>query len=219
MRLGADPEVFIAYGKSVVSAIGRVGGTKLEPLQIKGLPAGYTVQQDNVALEFGIPPCKTKEEFVKAIKIIREHGLSMVKPLDSDPKSPLKFGNMSCVVFPPKELQHPLSHIFGCEPDFNAWTNKENLPPIVPKPGMRSAGGHIHVETTLPKLEVVKALDVTIGLASIFLDKGKDRRKFYGKPGAHRPKPYGVEYSRIFTFYLCGFVQNMLLIWLLMELI
>jgi hypothetical protein len=99
-------------------------------------------------------------------------------------------------------LQHPLSHIFGCEPDFNAWTNKENLPPIVPKPGMRSAGGHIHVETALPKLEVIKAMDVTIGLASIFMDKGKDRRKFYGKPGAFRPKIYGVEYRVPSNFWI-----------------
>src|SRR5699024_1887019 len=68
ITLGADPELFLQkIDKSeVVSAIGLIGGTKDNPKPIS--EKGHSIQEDNVLVEFNIPPSFTKEEFVDNIK-------------------------------------------------------------------------------------------------------------------------------------------------------
>ena len=41
---------------------------------------------------------------------------------------------------------------------------------------------------------VAKELDKTLGVASLEWDTDQDRRSLYGKAGAFRPKPFGLEY-------------------------
>jgi hypothetical protein len=122
--------------------------------------------------------------------------------VEGDPDRQLQFAKMSCTVFPSKELQHPGALIFGCEPDFNAWTGQTNPQPIIPKPGLRSAGGHIHMETFQDKRAIIQACDLTVGLATLFLEKTNLRRQIYGKAGAFRPKNYGVEYRVPSNFWI-----------------
>ena len=43
-------------------------------------------------------------------------------------------------------------------------------------------------------LEIVKYLDMYLGIPSVVLDPDKKRRKLYGKAGAFRLQPWGVEY-------------------------
>lgn len=197
MRLGCDPEVFLINPKtqSFVSAIGLIGGNKHQPLQVPGMKAGFTLQEDNVALEFGIPPASSSTMFVKHVLAVMEAGLNKVESLD--------YSKLSCVKFPEKELQHPCARIFGCEPSFNAWTGKENPPP---KPGasdIRTAGGHVHIETKLDPNKVGQAGDLFLAIPSILMDKnGVERRKMYGKPGEIRYKPYGVEYRVLSNFWI-----------------
>ncbi len=195
MRLGADPEVFMTnVNGQLVSAIGRVPGTKWEPFQLKDMPEGFTIQQDNVALEFGIPPADSKEQYVSHIKSVRNAGLTFLKNV--------QFSPLSCAIFPDEEMRHPAAHQFGCEPDFNAWTGKMNHKPEPPHPFMRSAGGHVHVETKLPKKPVVQAMDLFLSVPAVLMDKGEERKKLYGTAGAHRPKPYGVEYRTLSNFWI-----------------
>jgi hypothetical protein len=79
----------------------------------------------------------------------------------------------------------------------------------------RSAGGHWHVgykdetkemlEDPYGKAEVIKMLDIFQGVPSILLDRDETaplRRSLYGKAGAHRPKPYGVEYRALGNFWV-----------------
>lgn len=204
MRLGSDPEVFLqnSAGKHI-SVIGMIGADKWNPKQIPDMPAGFTLQEDNVALEFGIPPAATAEEFVKHIDSVLKAGLSTLPGT--------QFSKLSCTIFPEDQLQHPASLSFGCEPDYNAWTGKENPRPKPPHPGMRSAGGHVHIETKEDPRVVVQNCDVHLGLASVLLDDGNERRQMYGNGGAFRPKPYGVEYRTLSNFWifdpkLCGWV-------------
>jgi len=110
---------------------------------------------------------------------------------------------VSCTVFEDDQLWHPGANRFGCEPDYCAYTKETNPPPRPKNRNLRSAGGHIHVETELDKFEVVKAMDLFEGVPSMFMDAdGKRRKKMYGKAGACRPKPYGVEYRSLSNYWV-----------------
>lgn len=195
MRLGCDPEVFLqdAYG-TPVSAIGYIGADKWAPLQVRGLRKGFTLQEDNVALEFGVPPASNADEFVKNIRTVMKAGLKKCEGLS--------FSRLSCTVFPKDQMLHPNAFVFGCEPDYNAWTKKENPKPMPPHKFMRSAGGHIHVETKQDPIAVVKAMDLCISVPAQLMDEGEKRKQLYGKAGAFRPKPYGCEYRSPSNFWI-----------------
>lgn len=195
-RLGHDAEVLLTARKSgqFRSIIGKIGAGKWNPKPIEGLPEGFTLQEDNVALEFGVPPAASAEEFIFNTRKVMQEGL---KALPGE-----RFSRLSCVVFPKEEMNHPSAHVFGCEPDFNAWTGEENSKPQPPHPFMRSAGGHVHIETQQDKFNVIRACDLFLGVPSVLMDKGTERRKLYGKAGACRPKSYGVEYRTLSNFWI-----------------
>lgn len=196
MRLGADPEIFLVNGKGkYISAIGKIGGDKYNPLQVRGLRKGFTLQEDNVALEFGIPPSASADEFVKNIETVMRAGQKKI--------GGLSFSGLSCTVFPADQMRHPKAHVFGCEPDYDAWTGEENVKPKPPHVYMRSAGGHIHVETKKDKLLTTKYMDLFLAVPSMLMDiTGTERRQLYGKKGAFRPKPYGLEYRTLSNFWI-----------------
>jgi len=195
MRLGSDPEVFLQDKKgNPVSAIGYINADKWNPLQIPDMPQGYTLQEDNVSLEYGIPPASDADEFVQHIQAVMEKSKEYVKGLS--------FSKLSCIVFPEKQMRHPLAHVFGCEPDFDAWTKETNKKPEPPHPFMRSAGGHIHVETKKDPVDVIKAMDLFLGVPSVLMDNGDMRKQLYGKAGAFRAKAYGVEYRTLSNFWI-----------------
>lgn len=196
MRLGSDPEVFLCDDKgNHVSAIGLIGADKWNPLPIQGMPEGFTLQEDNVSLEYGIPPAATEDEFVHHIKAVMEKSREWI--------GSLTFSKLSCTIFPKKEMEHPMAHIFGCEPDFDAWTKKANHKPQPPHEFMRSAGGHIHVETNKDPFLFGRYMDLCVGVPATILDHdGAERKKLYGKKGAIRVKPYGVEYRVLSNFWI-----------------
>ena len=89
----------------------------------------------------------------------------------------------------------------------------ENNPPSLDGTNLRSCGGHLHIgfdrakNDMMARPHLVRILDLVAGVPSIIIDKDKDRRKLYGKAGAHRPKmieagdPYdGVEYRTLSNF-------------------
>ena len=195
MRLGSDPEVFLVNNSGKFIAVnGLINAGKTNPMQIPRMADGFTLQEDNVALEYGIPPAASSLEFQQYIKDVMDVSKNWLPGLD--------FSKVSCTIFEDDQLQHPMSRVFGCEPDYNAYTKKANPKPKPEHKGMRSAGGHIHVETKLPKLEVVKAMDLFLGLPSVLMDDGMERKKLYGKAGAFRGKPYGVEYRTLSNFWV-----------------
>lgn len=200
MRLGADPEVFLINPQTgnLVSAINKIGGSKYDPLQVKGLPKGFTLQEDNVALEFGIPPAKSAATFVKYIQTVMNAGLSKIET------EGLNFSNLSAVYFPEDQLNNPAAQTFGCEPDFNAWTGEMNPKPQAADATLRSAGGHVHIETDLNPNLVGQACDLYLGIPSLLTDKEGDLRRQlgYGRAGAIRYKPYGIEYRTLSNYWI-----------------
>jgi len=188
--IGCDPEVFLVDANdNFVSAIDRIGGTKEFPRPID--TEGCAVQEDNVAVEYNTPPVKTVEEFIhynrKVLAYLAEHVA----------EQGLKLKIVPSAQFSKQELDDPRALEFGCEPDFCAWKGGSMNPrPECSNKALRSAGGHIHFGGIgdMDPLLLIKAADLFIGVGMMQYDKDEDRRKLYGKPGAFRYKPYGVEY-------------------------
>lgn len=137
--IGADPEVFVYASEmgKIVSSLDLVGGTKASPRPLE--TEGFFVQEDNVLAEYNIPVSKSKKEFVFNI----HHGLELIKRTLPEGFIPLI---KSSHRFDPAQLEDPRAFVMGCDPDFNAWSNKRNPPPDLDKdPYLRSAGGHVHV--------------------------------------------------------------------------
>jgi hypothetical protein len=194
VTIGADPELFFTDKLELRSAILKVGGSKEEPLDIG---QGCAVQEDNVAAEFCIPPCEKVADFIKSISYAKNYLEAVAGDYG------LSLARSSAGIFSDNELLHPMSHVFGCDPDYNAWTGRVNPRPKAENRSLRSAGGHIHVGTKKDPFEVVKAMDLFLGVPSVSMDlSGKDRRQLYGKAGACRKKSYGVEYRSLSNFWI-----------------
>lgn len=190
LAIGADPELFVRdkHTKEMRSAIGILGGTKAKPRPVhKG-----AIQEDNVLAEFNINPAHTEEEFYVNIRRVMHR---VAEDLDEHGLEP--YVCASHVYTKPylKSLGSSAMQ-FGCDKDFNAWTGEENPKPS-PYTCLRSAGGHLHVSYVAPNTErsynIVKAYEVFEGLPTLFVDHDTQRRELYGKSGACRIKPYGVE--------------------------
>lgn len=194
--IGADPEFFLktSQGK-LIPSIGRIGGSKVHPKPIMG-GGGFAVQEDNVAVEFNIPPANTRTEFIQNISQTLDYLVEEVK------QKGLEISITASAEFPSDALDHPKAKEFGCDPDFNAWSFKENPPPKCDNPNLRSAGGNIHIGTKLDIIQVIRAADLFVGVPSIQYDDDVQRRKLYGKAGAFRPTSYGVEYRTLSNFWL-----------------
>jgi hypothetical protein len=187
-HLGCDPEIFMQHITTgqFISSVGLIGGTKDFPMPIG---EGCAVQEDNVAVEFNTPPCATAEDFIKSINYNKDYLQQRAAELG------LKLCIQPSAVFDDDQLNSEAAQTFGCEPDYNAWLGGEQNPrPSAENKNLRSAGGHIHIESDLDCLELVKAMDLFVGCPMIEFDLDQDRRKLYGKPGAFRKKSYGVEY-------------------------
>jgi hypothetical protein len=198
--IGTDLELFAKDKNGIHRSVCEIiNGTKEQPLQIEGLPDGYMVQHDNVAVEFNIPPCYNKQEFLHSITMMKREIFHILRPFG------LQIDNSCAVSFPQSELTHPDAVVFGCEPDYNAWTMSENPKPKTTNANLRTCGGHIHVGTSLDMVKATQLMDLCLGIPAIILDNspGADaRRLLYGKAGAMRPKPYGFEYRVLSNFWL-----------------
>lgn len=204
--VGADPELFLVNQEGkVVSAIGKIGGTKSHPIPVKSLGKGYAVQEDNVLAEYNIPPCGTAATFSRAHsnmldwlgKQVGKQGLS-IKVSASE-------------IMPQEELMDPRAMVFGCDPDFNVWALEANPKPFSTNPLLRSAGGHVHVGVRANKADKVhigRTLDAYLGLWSVLIDKDTRRRDLYGRAGSIRFKPYGLEYRTLSNFWVQEYPQK-----------
>jgi hypothetical protein len=215
--IGTDPEFFVRHkaNSNLISAIPFVMGTKDIP---QDLPAGGNIQRDNVAVEMATNPAYTRDEFVDNIRKVL-HGATEVLP------SYTEIVALPSASFDPKELEHPEAQEFGCSPDFDAWTMSQNEKPFAMDQNFRSCGAHIHVGTVegdengflleiWGKIAMVKTMDCFHGIISTILDSGPDaiaRRQLYGKPGAHRPTDYGVEYRVLSNWWLKSPVTVMMM--------
>ena len=194
--VGADPELFWTNEKHLVSIIGKLGGNKHRNIPIDN--EGNGVLEDNVAAEFNIPPANNAQAFVQSI----QKNLIFLKDKAASLGLSLAEG-IAAASFPREELDNPEAWIFGCEPDYNAWSGKMNMKPEADDPFLRSCGGHVHVGCTdVAPEQLIRAMDIFLGVESTKKDRDTLRRKLYGKHGAFRYKPYGAEYRTLSNFWI-----------------
>lgn len=200
--IGADPELFIGDAGKIASAIGLIGGTKTEPRKV---PLG-ALQEDNVLLEFNIDPADSLDAFRRNIHTVMQAGRDSIRQFHLDVVESVSSHSYSV-----EELRGfgEAAFVFGCDPDYNAWTGSENRKPFATDLGLRTAGGHIHIGYShLQKLDfdlndsIIKMCDYLLGLPSILIDKDERRRELYGKAGACRHKGYGPEYRTLSNFWV-----------------
>lgn len=196
ITIGADPEVFLINKQGeIVSSVRKIGGTKQNPKKLDDI---ISVQEDNVLAEFNIKPATSETEFVTYIL----KGLEGVRSIVT-PKS-LDIAIVASNIMDTKYLRSNQAKVFGCDPDLNAYTMLFNEAPADPNIQLRSAGGHIHVGGIDPKdaINVVRAMDIYLGIPSVIMDSDTQRKSLYGRAGAFRFKDYGIEYRTLSNFWL-----------------
>lgn len=191
--IGCDPELFLEdkNGK-VISAIGKIGGTKTRPKKIKSLGRGYAIQEDNVLLEYNLPAAKNPSQWMIAHNSMLTYLADLVGGMG------LKLSDKASHSMDSDQLEDPRAFVFGCEPDFNVWELEWNKKPSCEDETLRSAGGHIHVAYDNPtpgdSIKLARLFDLFVGAPLKMKDPDKRRAQLYGKAGAIRFKPYGFEY-------------------------
>lgn len=198
IKIGVDPEIFLVDTEvgRYCSAHGLVPGSKDAPHPLeKG-----ACQLDGAAVEYNIKPAETSLEFVQNnTEVMQQLRKIIPQKYDFVFKPSIRFDEYYFDKFVPDDVK-----VLGCDPDFNVYTKSMNPPPKA-KGSMRTGSGHIHIGWTEGKdindpshkydcELVVKALEQTVGLFFKFWDDDKERSSLYGKPGAFRYKPYGVEW-------------------------
>lgn len=195
---GCDPEIFLKENGKPASAYGLIPGSKESPHKTDG----GAVQVDGMAVEFNTDPVEQQDFETFNARIIMQ-----IKTLRSMIPSNLSLSVEAVQDFGKEFLdtQPDDAKELGCDPDWNAYTKKTNPRPDADAATFRTGAGHVHIgwgADIPPENEehidicsgFVKVLDATVGLFMTFIDREPRRRELYGKAGAFRPKPYGVEY-------------------------
>ncbi len=199
--IGADIEVFLrnTVNMEIVSAEGIIRGTKDAPYKFLEYDDHFATSLDNVMAEFCIPPAKQSEEFSRHIQFA-------LGWINGNIPAHLHTYAHPAAAIDPKYLQTENAKMFGCEPDFDAWKGGVMNPKPNVEGCMRSCGGHIHIGYDLPdsqtNMELIRVLDIFLGLPSIIQEPDNERKTLYGKAGAFRHKSYGVEYRTISNYYI-----------------
>jgi len=212
--IGADPELFIINEKTgkVISSIGLIPGIKGEPYISEDMPKGFGLETDNILAEFNIPPVTSCEGFINAMNYMKDYITNFVKKIN--PNYGIKCSAYEVV--DEDQLQSDEAKLFGCDPDYNCYTESQNEKPDGALTNGRSAGCHIHIGYENPNVEtslkLVKYFDVYVGLPSVLYDTDVRRRTLYGKAGSFRLQEWGVE-VRLLSAAMYANEKLMRIIW------
>lgn len=203
---GCDPELFVFNPEGKPVPADMIPGTKIKPHKVdRG-----AVQRDGFAAEFNIEPVTTFADFNSNIeKVMKqlEAFLPQGYTLRPDPAVTFDKDVFDAAPDSMKEL--------GCLPDMDAWTGDITpAPSLEDQPYLRCSGGHIHIgfpegpyslgdsQHVMNCRDLVRQLDWYLGGWSLKFDADPTRRKLYGRAGACRIKPYGVEYRVLSSFWV-----------------
>lgn len=213
ITIGTDAEVFLRDKEKneIISAEGLIKGSKYQPFKFDKANKWFSTQLDNVLAEFTIPPAKTASEFIRGIN----KSIGYIK--NTLPKS-IEPVIQASANLNEKYLMTKQAMMFGCDPDFNAYSGGINVKPFCEDHTLRSCGAHVHLgyegierkfkkniydyEVDEQRANIVKTLDLFISIPLVIMEPDSERKRLYGKAGAFRPKPYGLEYRTPSNWYL-----------------
>lgn len=210
--MGGDPEFFISTAKGKIMNADAFLPGKEKPLDVGAhgkLPSKLFF--DGIQGEMAVAYSTCREFLVDNIRYCWDKLVTMLPP---DHKIVLKpSARIQKAVI---EGADPEARIFGCAPDFNAYTLSTNTPEMdATHHPYRYAGGHLHfglwdiqyrskkdpfmqmISNESDHLRIIKLFDLLVTIPTLLLDNGPDairRRSKYGRAGCFRPTPYGVEY-------------------------
>lgn len=201
--IGSDPEAFlIDKSGKIITAIGKIPGTKTEPFTIETLGQGFGLQTDNILVEFNIPPINTQQQLLDNINRMKDFIINYLIERNFD----LQLACKASAIIEMDQLLDEQSFVFGCDPDFSCYTEKQNPTPALLNPYLRSAGCHFHLGYANPSvakgIELIKYMDMFLGIPSILMDTDTDRRDIYGKAGSYRFQKWGVEYRVLSSHFI-----------------
>lgn len=211
ITVGCDPELFL-YDKKArrfVSGHDIIPGTKKHPHELYKSMQGGKCQADGTAAEFNIEPATSLHSFIRNV------GDAVCALHQQISHTSLSLAPVSVAVFD-KEYFESLPNSakeLGCDPDYDAYNGgKPNpRPTSLPIASARTGAGHIAVGWRRPNELVKDPFEAAHFADCIMMVQMMDeihehlrpwyetpndeyRRLLYGKRGAFRPKPFGVEY-------------------------
>lgn len=214
ITIGADPELFVINEQTgkVVSSVGLIPGEKGNPYCSNDMPRGFGLETDNILAEFNIPPVTSKEGFVNNIEYMKSYINGFVK--EKNKNYGIKCSASEIV--DASQLRSKQAKEFGCDVDYNAYTEDANPKPKGEKTNLRSAGMHIHIgykdNNIDTSLQLIKYLDAYLGIPSVIKDTDTRRRTLYGKAGCFRLTEYGCEY-RVLSSAMMKDVETLEFVW------
>lgn len=198
---GCDCEFILTLHGQYKSAVSVLKGTREKRERING----HEIFHDNVLAEVAIKYGSHVQEVQKNFKNALQTLSGLV--------SPCKLHLAASADYPRKELQDPDAQEAGCDEETDAYTRQtlKSQEHAIKTTPFRTAGGHIHLggagalQNSIKIKLVVYALDLFVGIPSLFLDNNvmsHERRRMYGKAGSFREKSYGLEYRVLSPFWL-----------------
>ena len=153
-------------------------------------------------MEFNIPPINTQQQLLDNINRMKDFIINYLIERNFD----LQLACKASAILEMDQLLDEQSFVFGCDPDFSCYTEKQNPTPALLNPYLRSAGCHFHLGYANPSvakgIELIKYMDMFLGIPSILMDTDIDRRNLYGKAGSYRFQKWGVEYRVLSSYFI-----------------
>ena len=212
--VGADPEFFIVTKKGTVINSDRFFPPETDKLKVKATNFGEKswLFFDGIQAEFNITAQRCREWILDDIWYIFKKVYDIIGPAYDI--------SLQAAVKVRKDIlkkADPRARIFGCDPDYNAYTGEKNEIFVDPETHpLRYAGAHIHIggaeHGKKPFIvqpsqirESIKLLDILVGVPLVLLDREASsaiRRQMYGRAGCYRKTKWGIEYRTPSPFWL-----------------
>jgi len=197
--LGSDPEFFLTKQGEIYPAFNLLGSNENPTFTKDGQNSMY---YDNILIEYTTTPSNSLKSWMhnqKSVlkevqnKVIKLAGAKLVYSVSAE--------------VPNDAMEDDRVHEFGCNPVLNVYDEENALKAVSNPFKLRFAGGHVHISYPRENIEttrdIIKKLDLHLGLPSLLIEPFNTRRGYYGKAGAFRRVPGSrFEYRTLSNFWL-----------------
>lgn len=200
--IGSDFELFVkdTLSNEIINAKKYIKGSKEKPYNFDKRSPFWATSLDNISMEGNIPPCSTAEEFNSNICHVIDYMNSLLPHHLCTVHEPAAFISK-------KYLKTKEARTFGCEPSLNAYSKMINdFLFDASELNLRTCCTHVHIKYEGMNFdlsaELVKSMDLHLGIPSIIIEPENPRRMLYGKLGEMRfTEDKTTEYRVLSSFF------------------